>query len=101
MTKTILVKNIHNTEILKCKCNNWLDHWMKFTHKRTIPNCSRFNCSKKAIVGGHVKLCDGKNSNWYIIPLCSQHNLWHYTDCYRINTIVVFVSANVSKTCKK
>ena len=48
------VKNIQNTSSLRCKCTNWLDHWMRFTNKRIVPQCSAYNCASKSIVGGHV-----------------------------------------------
>lgn len=95
------VKNIQNTSSLRCKCTNWLDHWMRFTNKRIVPQCSAYNCASKSILGGHVIKCASTDKNWYIIPLCVKHNSSQLTDCYQLKKNIQFVPANVSKTCKK
>ena len=96
----MLVKNIRNTADLRCKCNHWLDHWMRYTNKRVIPTCSKFQCSQEAKVGGHVIKCTDTDKKWYIIPLCIKHNSIHNKGCFKINKNTKLVSANVSKTCR-
>lgn len=95
-------KNIQKTAKLKCNCVSWLDHWMRFTGSRVTPTCSVYNCGRKSIVGGHVKACDGENSEWLIIPLCSVHNASNFTECFDVKAPILrkLVSANVSETCK-
>ena len=96
-------KNVRHTENLQCNCLNWLDHWMQFTGSRVVPTCSVLGCGEKSNVGGHVKACDGKTSPWYIIPLCSEHNSSHFTECFDVKSHIKdgkLVSANVANTCR-
>lgn len=57
-----------------CTCQNWLKHWMASQHKEERPNCSVYNCTSEALVGGHVVLTDDIRKDVYITPMCLYHN---------------------------
>jgi len=57
-----------------CNCQNWLKHWLKSQHKKARPECSVYNCTNEALVGGHVTLTEDPNSKALIVPLCLYHN---------------------------
>ncbi len=96
----MLVKNILGTGTRKCKCGNWMSHWMKYSKQSTISTCAKLGCTDKAEDGGHVIKCSpSPDKNWYIIPLCKKHNSSSFTECYSIKSSIILVSANISLTC--
>jgi hypothetical protein len=69
----MLVKNINGTsDSPKCPCGTWLKHWERYS-KKTAGLCAELTCQKPAEVGAHVQKA-GEERNWYIIPLCKEHN---------------------------
>ena len=93
------IKNINGTSDAKCKCGSWLDHWKKFGGASFPQFCSEAKCIGKDLVGAHVQKADVADNNWYIIPLCSKHNLSKET--LEVVSSTVFVSANRKETCEK
>ena len=92
----IKVRNLNGTSDSTCKCDGgWFGHWKK--HGQSSSRlCAHILCQKLAEVGAHVQR-EGSN-NWFIIPLCHEHNLLYNTP-FDVAADTVFVSANVSETC--
>lgn len=91
------IKNINGTSDTKCKCGSWLDHWKKFS-KSSISYCQEVNCYSKDLVGAHVQKANSSDDNWYIIPLCTNHN--QSVGELEVLSSTEFVSANKKKTCE-
>jgi hypothetical protein len=51
-------------------------------------------------VGAHVQKDNSSDNNWYIIPLCREHNKLTGKSLV-INDLIQLVPANVSETCEK
>ncbi|MGB6129121.1 MAG: hypothetical protein WBG30_10250 [Psychrilyobacter sp.] len=76
----MLVKNLNGTgsnfPSPTCKCNSWIDHWIKNKHpdKKYSKYICR-GCDVKKIpselVGGHVQKVNDTDKKYYIVPLCS------------------------------
>jgi hypothetical protein len=94
------VKNINGTSASSCKCNSWLEHWVKFSMQPLPPYCSEINCFDNPEVGAHVQKDSPSDDNWYIIPLCKTHNA-KTGESLIIGDYIRLVSANVSETCGK
>ena len=91
------VNNIDGTSDNSCSCGSWLDHW-KNDSRQSIPTyCSEKNCTKKPEVGAHVQKDNSYDKDWYIVPLCSEHN--KKATSLEVVDSVVLVSANKSQTC--
>ncbi len=93
------VKNLNGTSQTDCKCGSWLKHWEKFSGKKA-GYCSVSNCNKIADVGGHVQKSNSASNDWYIIPLCTEHNNKHGQEL-EISDSTILISANKSLTCDK
>ena len=94
----MIVKNLNNTAKNKCKCGKWFKHWKKFS-KMTIKNCVVVGCQNIAEHGGHVQI-GTKSNEWFIIPICRKCNA-KKGEYLNIDSNIVPVPANVSKTCGK
>jgi hypothetical protein len=81
-----------------CSCGSWLEHWKKFSGQ-PVTICPVGNCYNTDLVGAHVKLSGGYDSNWYILPLCNAHN--QSGDEVNVPDAYKLVSANKSETCEK
>lgn len=56
----------------------WLDFWRKHTnHPRCRLTCSKYECTKEADRGGHVRIPSLTGRQEYIIPLCTSENCWN------------------------
>jgi len=91
------IRNINGTGQKKCRCGSWLKHWKKFS-MQTASFCPVLDCLEMDLEGAHVQKDDSKDDNWYIFPLCRNHNAakgqsLEVSDAYEL------VSANVSETC--
>jgi len=94
------VTNINGTSENTCKCGSWLEHWRKFS-KQSLPSyCPEKACIKKPEVGAHVQKDGSTDKNWYIIPLCKDHN-GERGKTLEVSDSIALVSANVSETCGK
>lgn len=91
------VINLQAASDSRCNCDTWLDHWKNFS-EQNISTCVVINCDNNAEVGGHVKQINIIRDNWYIIPLCKKCNNRRY-DILDISESVIFVPANIAKTC--
>jgi len=58
----------------------------------------RETCTKKPDVGAHVQKDSSTDKGWYIVPLCTEHNLLTGKSLDLIEGAPL-VSANVSQTC--
>lgn len=94
------VKNINGTSDNACKCDNWLDHWKRFSGRQLPPFCPENTCSQKPEVGGHVQKDNPADNSWYIMPLCKMHNSKKGGDL-DVSDNVKLVSANVKEMCGK
>jgi len=92
------IKNINGTKDNICNCGSWLDHWEKFSGQ-PLSYCAVSGCNNLAEVGAHVQIDNPYNNNWYIVPLCQEHNKSKMI--LVISDSIVPVSANVSETCGK
>lgn len=94
------VKNINGTTQDACKCGSWLGHWKKFSGMSVPSYCAEKNCTKQDLVGAHVQNDSSSDRDWYIIPLCSDHN-GQKGAALDVSDGVKLVPANVSMTCGK
>ena len=96
------VTNINGTSDNTCKCTSWLAHWEKFNPAgQSLPTyCPEKSCIKKPEVGAHVQKDSNSDRNWYIIPLCSEHNS-KTGAAIEVGDSISLASANVSDTCGK
>ena len=93
------VKNINGTTDNSCRCGSWLNHWQKYGGI-LAGVCVEKSCTKNAEAGAHVLKGDSIDQNWYIIPLCRDHNaLWGKE--IEIRDSAKIVSANTKETCAK
>lgn len=71
----VLVKNLHGTSDNAPEgFDSWRDYWI-YNSGRPWPHyCSVQGCLDRAEVGAHVKLVDGYDNRWYIVPMCYKHN---------------------------
>lgn len=92
------VKNINGTSDTNCKCGSWLEHWEEFSGW-IATFCIEKNCAKLATDGAHVQIANSLDYNWYIIPLCREHNksILQIT----ISNGHKLVPANKKETCEK
>jgi len=79
----------------KCNCDSWLDHWAKFGGDKYATLCGEKSCTNSAEVGAHVQSVDIDDNEWYIVPLCKEHNA--LVGALEID--VPLAPVNVSKTC--
>ncbi len=87
---------IQNTSEKSCMCENWLDHWERYSDSEAN-KCSVIDCDYDDLVGAHVSIIDYDDDDWYIIPLCKEHNQLKGT--LEIYDEVKLVPANVGDTC--
>jgi len=93
------LKNINGTSQLQCRCGSWLNHWKNYGGG-TIPTyCPVSGCYNKDLVGAHVQKADGWDYNWYICPLCNEHN--KSTVALTVPDATILVSANKKDTCER
>lgn len=93
------VKNVIKDPVLKCGCDSWLDHWKTNAPvQRENIVCSFSNCNRKAVVGGHVADCDSSGRHWFVVPLCSSHNL-PTLPCFNINKEAYLISSKPTMLC--
>jgi hypothetical protein len=98
------IRNINGTDesSARCRCGTWKEHWIKFnpTRQRWPAFCPINNCWRQAEVGAHVQKADSADNNWYIIPLCREHNGMR-NQVFEINDVVSLARANQKETCGK
>ena len=93
------VHNLKNTSDNICKCDSWLEHWVRFGGNSLPPSCSVVGCYETPQVGGHVQKSRGLLvSDWFIIPICKKHNA-QVGRSLTISDSTTLVSANVAETC--
>lgn len=91
------IRNINGTSDLQCKCDSWLGHWIKHGGRKVPDLCPVRGCNHKPTVGAHIQKESLTDKNWYIIPLCHEHNMSKWDlDIYEG---VYFASANQGETC--
>jgi hypothetical protein len=93
------VNNINGTSQNPCRCGSWLDHWENFSGQPVPTYCPGFCCYRRDLLGVHVKKAESDDDNWYIVPLCAEHN--RATGTLTVTDGCRLVSANVRKTCGK
>ena len=89
------VKNINGTSknTHPSGSSSWLGQYEKVTGS-TRKTCSVMGCSRKAEVGAHVQIKDGRVGNeWYLTPMCKAHNNYHNTQPMYLDSRVRLVSA--------
>lgn len=92
----MIVININGTATRRCNCGSWIQHWHNFTG-RTATMCKAEGCSRRDVVGAHVRKNGVRDQSHYIVPLCNLHN--RQTSGVKINKGTVLVPANKSFTC--
>ncbi|MER5076165.1 hypothetical protein ACIS7S_10410 [Providencia sp. DFU6] len=93
------LKNLKGTSKNKCSCNSWLKHWLNTTGETSLPDyCGEKSCMEKPTDGAHVIKVDSTDKDWYIVPLCHEHN--ENVDEFELFSGVKLAPASVSKTCK-
>lgn len=66
------IKNINGAGDRACQCGSWLAHWQRLSGRRAAI-CAEVNCEAAACAGALVMKDDG-GDNWFVIPLCREHN---------------------------
>jgi hypothetical protein len=92
------VNNVNGTAGYSCKCGSWLAHWKKFSGQPLPDYCVQKTCRKKPEVGAHVQKDSAIDKDWYIIPLCTDHNQETGGSLIILDGTVL-VPASVSRTC--
>lgn len=106
------VKNLNGTTSKTCKCGSWLEHLRNYRTDShygrdeifeiidPIKKCAVIGCNQSSEVGGHVQKSSiySLDQNWYIIPLCKNHNNQRGATL-EIKNNTPMALANVSKTC--
>jgi len=92
------VNNINGTSDNSCSCGSWLDHWKNYSRQSLPTYCPEKSCTKKPEVGAHVQKDSSYDKDWYIIPLCSEHNR-QTRGSLEVGDSIALVSANTSQTC--
>lgn len=90
--------NINGISKPQCKCGNWLEHWKKFTGMPVPVYCSSKACTRRPTAGTHVQLADSDDEKWYIVPLCTEHNL-RTSGSVEINDWIPLVPAMENEMC--
>ncbi|MCX6328188.1 MAG: hypothetical protein NTZ85_01555 [Bacteroidia bacterium] len=94
------ITNINGTSDTDCRCGSWLNHWFNYNGGQSLPTyCSAPKCIKKDLVGAHVQKANSIDKEWYIVPLCQEHN--KYTSDLVIPEFVNFAPASKKKTCER
>lgn len=93
-----LWKNKNGTADRTCSCGTWKNHWLNFSDERWPNECVVYRCKNQPVLGGHIIKLNGDKSEW-IAPMCAACN--KRTDSFELNSGMILVSANVSKTCGK
>ena len=94
------VKNINMAGIKTCKCKTWLEHWKNFSGKSLPAYCSEVSCIGKPEYGACVQKDIPADTNWYVIPLCRDHNN-KKGETIDIMGFIKLVPADVKETCEK
>ena len=95
------IKNINQTSSKTCTCKTWLEHWKNFSGQPLPTYCSEVSCTQKPECGAHVQKNDySTDKNWYIIPLCKDHNN-KKGETIDIMGFIKLVPADVNETCGK
>ncbi len=95
----VTITNINGTSHITCKCGSWLNHWQSFSMQNLPRYCPVEGCHQRDLVGAFVQRAYSIIQKWYIIPLCSTHNVSKYD--LDVSDTIAFVSANKSETCEK
>lgn len=96
----MLIRNINGTSENSCKCGSWLSHWRNFSNQSLPFYCPVDRCTERTEIGAHVQKDDGKDREWYIVPLCRKHNAEN-GGVLSVNDHVRLVPANRKLTCEK
>ena len=94
------VINVNGTSQNRCRCGSWLDHWKRFSGSSLPMYCSETSCRKKPTTGAHVQSDGPVNGDWYIVPLCDDHNR-RTGKTLELVAGTILVRANVHQTCEK
>ena len=95
----VKITNINGTSDTACKCGSWLNHWKNFSGQIIPTFCPIYLCYNKELVGAHVQKANSTDNNWYIVPLCNEHN--RSKSDLEISTDIKLVSANKKETCER
>lgn len=97
----VTIKNINGTSVFQDNnCGSWINHWKKYGGNSESPVCCVLTCSKDASVGAHVNIRDYQNQEYFIVPMCDEHNGKHGREL-DVKPGTIFVRANKSETCDK
>ena len=91
------MRNIKGTSDNKCHCDNWIEHWKRFGGGSLPIFCPVFMCIKAPEVGAHVMKEDDVDKNWYIIPICGEHN--GSSESLELPASLELAPASISDTC--
>ncbi len=96
------VRNINGTTqtTTTCKCGSWPQHWKNFSGEQLGSWCYEVKCTKKPEIGAHVQKDDISENNWYIIPLCTDHNNKR-GETIELVSSAKLAPANRRETCEK
>lgn len=65
------VQNVRGTSGAFCFCSSRLDHWKRYGGGFD-PICAEVTCEERKVIGVHVQRQGSRD--WWIIPLCRDHN---------------------------
>jgi len=93
------VINVNGITDVDCKCESWLDHWLKFSGQEPS-YCPVAECMNTIETAAHVQKDSKTDQKWYILPLCHKHD-GMIGQSFEVNGHFELVSADISKTCGK
>ena len=88
------VRNINGTSKNRLSGQSWIGAWRSVSNSNRT-RCAHIPCGKDAEVGAHVQIVDKRTGDqWYIVPLCKQHNHTTYQEEFYIERSCTLVTAN-------
>ena len=89
----VKVKNLQNTASRSpVGYESWKDYWIAKSGRLWPYYCAASGCMERAEVGAHVKMVNGLDNRWFIVPLCFRHNNDHDAEFYVDYSLMVPVN---------
>ncbi|MBI3565361.1 MAG: hypothetical protein HY079_09215 [Elusimicrobia bacterium] len=92
------IRNVDGTGDHDCACGSWIEHWRKFSRQSVPAYCPVNGCMSTDVLGAHVKIEGSSRQEWFIYPLCREHNA-RADAALDVSDSYLLVSANVGDTC--
>lgn len=91
MAIKVNIKDIDKTCNNRCKCDNWLTHWIIYASKPAV-FCAEDNCREMKNLKGVLVEKEG-SEDLYVVPLCMEHS--KKRGSININDYTILVKADI------